>query len=532
MSNFIHGEDRFQICAFPPTLEETVPQDAIVRVIDAFVDTLDLKEYGFEQSQPAYTGRPAYNPSDLLKLYVYGYAKRTRSSRRLVEAAQENTHAMWLMRKLVPCFKTLAAFRSENSPSFKKVFRAFNELCHNLGLFNDTLVGIDGTKIGASNHNSKRRSLENTKKDLKVLDKEIDRYLKDLEDMDSAEMEHETPEKSDGAQSAEGIRAKVKEALAAAKNRKEKLESLKTEMENTGQTQVAYTDPDSRMMRASTGRMDMSYNVEIAVSAMHKLIVDFDPTNDINDRNQLNNMAVRSRDSLQCENLKVTTDTGFFNKLQILFCEMKEGITCYIPTPAQPNGKYFSVRDFQYDQANNCLICPAGKVLNFKNQTMHENKEELIYMGADCPGCALKEKCTSAEYRKVTRWKHQSVIEAMEARCKAEPEIYALRKELVEHPFGTIKAWMDGRQFLTRGLRKVEGEFALTALAYNLKRVVNILGAKKLIDVLKSIINGDFDPDKAPFFQKVVFAFWSVKFFLWAVDKRISRPKVDFRLAC
>jgi transposase len=474
---YVNGSNRNQSLMLPELIDEYVDETNPVRFIDVFVDGLDLLKLGFSHALTYKTGRKPYNPADLLKLYIYGYLNKIRSSRRLEKSTYRNIEVMWLIRKLRPDFKTIADFRKDNKQALKKVCREFIALCKTLDLFGCELIAIDGSKFSAVNHNNKCYTHNKLKHMLKAIDEKIDEYLSILEDEDHKEADVKEV-------SADELQAKID----SLEQRKIELQQIQQEITDSDASQKSLTDPDSRMMTGTQG-VDVSYNIQIVTDAKHKLIVDFEVTNDINDENQLYNMASKAKQTLDTDAIEVTADTGYYNATEIEKCE-RENISCYIPKPSSMRGEgRYSVTDFRYDAEHDCYICPTNQQLTYRFQTKTKNKIQKVYEGVACKGCAYRPKCTSskANNRRIYHWIHEDILERMHQRMLVHPEKVLQRKCLVEHPFGTIKHWMDQSYFLTRGFEKVTAEFSLSVLAYNIKRVLNIIGVKELVKIMRNI---------------------------------------------
>lgn len=473
----IQGADRDQLTLFPEALDDYIAQDNPVRFIDAFVDSLNLQDLGFTHAVPAETGRPPYHPGTLLKLYAYGYLNRIRSSRLLEKEAGRNLELFWLLGKLTPDFKTIADFRKDNRKAIRQVCRAFILLCRDQGLFGGELVAIDGSKFKASNNRARNVTQRQLKRQLKDLDQKIDTYLHDLDERDEAEPD------------APKLTAQeLREKIDALKARRGQLLDLSQEIEDAGQTQISLTDPDSRSMPSGGGQVtDVSYNVQVAVDAKHKLIVDHEVTNEPTDRNLLHPMALRAQESLGVDHLEVVADMGYANGQQVKAC-LESGITAYLPqanTSANTALGLFGKQDFHYNPAQDSYLCPAGEVLSFHFETQEAGRHYRVYSTSACGTCRLKPRCTrNRRNRRITRWVDEAILEDMAERVRAHPEKVRLRKCLVEHPFGTIKRHWNQGFFLTRGLSKVKAEIDLTVLAYNIQRVVKILGVPPLIEAL------------------------------------------------
>ena len=403
---YVKGSNRNQSLMLPELIDEYVDEANPVRFIDVFVNGLDLLKLGFSHASPHKTGRKPYNPADLLKLYIYGYLNKIRSSRRLEKSSYRNIEVMWLMRKLKPDFKTIADFRKDNKQALKKVCREFIMLCKTLDLFGCELIAIDGSKFSAVNHNNKCYTPNKLEHMLKAIDEKIDDYLSILEDEDHNEADVKEL-------TADELQAKID----SLEQRKIELQQIQQEITASDASQQSLTDPDSRMMTGTQG-VDVSYNVQIVTDAKHKLIVDFEVTNDINDENQLFSMASKAKQILDIDAIEVTADTGYYNATEIEQCE-QENISCYIPKPCSTRGKgRYSVTDFRYDAEHDCYIYPTNQQLTYRFQTKTKNKIQKVYEGVACKGCAYRSKCTSskANNRRIYRWIHEDILERMQKR--------------------------------------------------------------------------------------------------------------------
>ena len=488
--NFISGEERNQITLMPDSVEDYVDDNNSVRVIEAYINSLNLMDLGFAKPQPNDTGRPMYNPKDLLKLYVYGYMNRIRSSRRLETETKRNLEVIWLLRKLSPDHKTIARFRCDNTAALKNVFRDFVKLCMNLGLYGKELVAIDGSKFKAVN--SKDRNFGGKKLIDRIarIDVKIDGYLKELEDSDWKE------NAAEGERSAEEIALIITELA----ERKATYENYADELAQTGEAQKSLTDPDSRLMM-SNGKMDICYNVQTAVDAKNKLIVEFDIINNASDNNQITPMAERAKEILEVDALTAAVDAGY-DSIQDIVAGMVQGVDIHVagtnfdicvPVDEAQEQEIITHKDGRcvYFSERNIALCPMGKVLHpgfYKKAKGHG----VFYNYKSCKLCTCK--CTNevrgrryqvpmaeADFSKIYNDKDLYV---KQIRIAPNKEINSLRKSIVEHPFGTIKRNMDAGYCLTKGLESVSGEFALAFLAYNFKRAINILGSKKLIEYM------------------------------------------------
>lgn len=472
------GVDRHQSTLFPEVLDDYIAEGNQVRFIDAYVESLDLLTLGFTHADAASTGRPPYRPADLLKLYIYGYLEGTRSSRRLEQLTKRNVEVIWLLGRLQPDYRTIADFRKNNLTGLERVFTEFTLLCKQMRLFDGALVGIDGSKFSAVNHNSRHYTQKKLKTLLERIEAHIGSYLTMLDTTDQDETSIAPAEVQD-----------LKEKIGQLQKRREDLLVLQEELTTSGASQMACTDPDSRMMRASTGRADMSYNVQIAVDAKHSLIVTYDVLSDVNDRNALFPMAQAAKGVLEADRLTVTADMGYFNEVGIAQCE-DASMICHVAVPPQPNGKQFAKAAFVYDATADAYTCPAGSAVTYVRTMRSEGKQMRVYEGTQCSSCPLRSQCTrsAAGNRQVTRWEREELIEEMRERMRREPAVFAQRKCLVEHPFGTLKRAMHHGYFLMKGREKVRTEMALSALTYNMKRVLAIVGMTRLIEAIRSRI--------------------------------------------
>ena len=472
--SYIEGESREQRVLFPEVLDDYISEENLVRFIDAFVDGLEMEELGFDRTAPKETGRPPYDPRDLLKLYIYGYLNRVRTGRTLERECQRNVELMWLMRKLRPDFKTITDFRKDNRKAFRGVFRQFVLLCKGLGLVGGELVAVDGSKFKAVNSGQRNFSQNKLEQRLKKIDEKVERYL---DEMDRGDEEGKDTEIS---------AAELKQKIEKLKERKGRYEELLKELGASGQSQVSLTDPESRAM-ALTPRGEVSYNVQTAVDQKHHLIVEQDVTNEGLDNHQLFTMAQKTKQMLGQDELQVVADMGYYNHEELKRCE-EAGIKTYVSKPLVSKNTargLFGKEKFVYEADGDCYRCPAKERLDFRFETQEGDKKFRYYWTQACPGCALKAQCTTdPRFHRIKRWEHEAVLERIEQRVNANTVILKLRKQLVEHPFGTIKFWNDQRHFLMRGLEKVKAEFSLSTLAYDIKRALNIVGVRGLIAAL------------------------------------------------
>jgi transposase len=477
MSGFIEGEDRHQATLFPESLDEYIGEDSAVRVIDVFVDDLDISGLGFK-SEPNDTGRPAYHPTTMLKIYVYGYLNRVQSSRRLEREAQRNVELMWLSGRLAPDFKTIANFRKDNGEAIRLVCREFVMLCRKLNLFADAFVAIDGSKFKAVNNRDRNFTKAKLKRRLQQIDESIERYLGQMASADRQE-----------AEVAKEKTQRLEDKIKALKKEMARLKKLEVRMLQAPEQQISLTDPDARSMATSgRGTGMVGYNVQTAVDAKHHLIVAHEVTNVGHDRTQLFNMAKQAKEVLGTDELDAVADRGYFKGEEILACD-EAGITTYLPKP-QTSGSackgLFSKRDFIYKPEDDEYQCPAGERLIWRFATEEKGLKIHKYWSSACPRCPIRSQCTTSAYRRVARWEHEAVLEAVEQRLDKEPERMRVRRQTSEHPFGTIKAWMGSTHFQMRTLERVSTEMSLHVLAYNLRRLITMFGVQPLIAAMRA----------------------------------------------
>jgi transposase len=476
MSGFIEGESRSQATLFPERIDDYVAEENAVRVVDVFVDELDLSGLGFK-TLPEATGRPAYHPAMMLKLYIYGYLNRIQSSRRLEREAGRNVELMWLLGRLAPDFKTIAEFRKNNGQAIRLVCREFVMLCRKLNLFSDAFVAIDGSKFRAVNNRNRNFSKAKIKKRLEQIDDSIARYLGEIASADRRE--------------GEAIKTKtdrLENKIAALKEEIQTLKKLEVQMLESPDQQLSQTDPDARAMTtAGRGKAIVGYNVQTAVDTKHHLIVAHEVTNVGSDRSQLANMARQAKEAIDCEELTVVADRGYFNGEEILACD-NAGITAYVPKTQTSNNQargLFGRGDFIYQPEEDEYECPAGQRLIYRYTDEDKGKVIRRYWSSACPRCPLKPKCTTGRERRMGRWEHEAVLEAMEDRVDRKPDCMRIRGSTVEHPFGTIKSWLGPTHFLMKGLEHVSTEMSLHVLSYNFKRMLQIMGVGPLMAAIR-----------------------------------------------
>jgi transposase len=480
MGRFVEGADRSQLSFLPECLDDWVDEDNPAHVIEAFVEALDLAALGFAGAIAKATGRPSYHPAVLLKLYIYGYLNRVQSSRRLEREAGRNVELMWLLGRLVPDHKTIADFRKENGAAIRQACSRFVALCRNMGLLAGGTVVVDGSKFKAVNNRDRNFTHAKMARRVAQIEGSIARYLHQLDSADRQEPDEAIATKT----------ARLKEKVARLKQEMGRLAALDGLMRRSPEQQISLTDPDARSM-ATSGRGSgvVGYNVQVAVETDHHLIITHEVTNIGNDRAQLAPMARAAKETLGAERLNVIADRGYFDSDQIKDC-VEAGVTVTLPKPqtsgAKADGR-FGKQDFAYLPEHDAYRCPAGAILPYHYSNVENGMELRRYWStAACGSCQIKRQCTPSKERRVTRWVHEHLVEAVQKRLDANPDAMRVRRETVEHPFGTIKARMGATHFLMKRLPNVAAEMALHVLAYNLTRVMNVIGQRGLIAAIRA----------------------------------------------
>ncbi len=471
------GENRQQISLLPEAIDDYVGENSVVRFIDGFVDSLNLRALGFTRTSTAETGAPAYSAACLLKLYLYGYLHQHRSSRQLERQARVNIELIWLMEKLTPVYKTIADFRKDNGKAIGAAVGEFRSFCRELGLYGQQLVAIDGSFFKASNGQDKVLSEKRLRQEAANLEREVEKYLEEMDRLDA--------EESDEVElTAEELEEKIRIM-------KERLKEKESQRESLSESDEAYrclSDGDARLLCKGGGTV-IGYNVQIAVDDKHHLIAGYDVTNDGNDAQQLGRMALQARDNMAVDSLEVVADSGYHTRAELKKCADAQ-ITAYVAfrdtSSSKAQGR-FGKQDFVYDEAEDIYRCPAGETL--KRVGQRKSSAGLLlhtYRAKSCRECAIRDRCIKPETRtkQLDRWEHEQLVEENAVRLKANPAMMSRRKGLAEHPFGTFKRWSGQEHFLTRGMANVGTEMSLSVLAYNLKRAVQVKGVKALIQAL------------------------------------------------
>jgi len=490
MSNiYKEGINRKQQIFFPPSIDEYVSEDNQARAIEDYVELLDTAKLGFTNaSLNSADGQPAYHPKLLLKIYIYGYLNKIRSSRKLEQEISRNIEMMWLCSGLKPRYKTIANFRKDNAAPLKKVFREFVLLCKELTLIEGELVAVDGAFLRANASKNQLITKKTVVKDLEKIDNKIEEYLQALSFSDKEE-------KRDRA-----LAPLPANNLPKMKKRKERLDKDLALLEEMGVTQYNRTDPDAKLMVKPAHNL-MAFNVQIAVDKKYKFIVATDVSSEGNDTRQLYSMATQCKEILCQDKLNIVADTGYYSAIEIKACK-DENITPFIPS-AKPKktqkekGKFMQ-DEFHYDQDNDIYICPNNQEIQRASFTQKRgDKTNLVYRGtsAMCNACQLRDKCLPEKtaQKSIYRWEHQETIDQhiQLMQTKQAKEAIEQRGALAEHPFGTTKQTLGWSHFLVRGKEKVSGENALVMFTYNFKRLLNLIGVDLFRKLIIAVKEGD-----------------------------------------
>lgn len=479
---YIEGIHRKRRICFPEYIDEYITENNAVRVIDAFVDSLNLTDLGFKNAEDINTGRPGYNPADMLKLYLYGYMNRITTSRRLEAEAGRNIELMWLLRKLKPDNRTISEFRRQNKEAIQKVFRQLVTLCKDWDLFGMEVVAVDGSKFRACNSKKNNFNEKSLDRKIKYIDEKLEEYMSELDQNDESEKGSRVPDK-------EEIKKRVKELRV----RKETYQKYQEELKEKGINEISTTDPDARLMAVNNNGVDVCYNVQTVVDNKNKLVVDYNVINNPTDHGQLGEMAGRAKKIFEVDSIKALGDKGYYNADDLKACEV-EGIITYVAKQVFSNAtgerKFYSDK-FVYNKEKNVYICPAGYELSCTIKRVTEKTKRLNYKNIKaCSGCEYKNLCTKSEDgRVIARTVDQDFLDTVDQRTSENKELYKTRQMIVEHPFGTIKRGWGLSYFLTRGTESVKTEVSLAFLAYNTKRVINILGVKEILKRLRGLIH-------------------------------------------
>ena len=516
MSNiYKKGENRKQQLLFPPSIDEYVSEDNSVRAIEDYVELLDMVKLGFTNSAlSSEDGRPAYHPKVLLKIYIYGYLNKIRSSRKLEQEITKNVEMMWLCSGLKPSYKTISNFRKDNSKALKQVFREFTLLCKELDLITGELVAVDGAFLRANASKNQLVMKKSVVKDLKIINKKIDDYLVKMEFADKEEKREKD------------LKPLPTNSFPKIVERKEKLDKDLALLEKMGLTQYNRTDPDAKVMVKPAHNL-MAYNVQIAVDSKFKFIIATDISSIGQDTNQLYNMSNKSKEILKQDSLNVVVDKGYYNTNDIKEC-IDNNINPYVSIPKykqSTKNKLFSADRFVYDDKEDCYICPNNQTLTKASFTQKKKKKiNFVYRGTSsmCKACPLRDNCLPKKTatKSVYRWEHQEQLNQYHEKMKTDKAKALIKKRgsIVEHPFGTIKQHLGWSHFLVRGTEKVSGENALIMFSYNFRRLLNLIGIALFRKLIIAIKEGNIQEIKAE-----IEAYILLFLFIWSYFTKSSK---------
>ena len=486
---FIQGHHRQQ--TYFATLEDQVSADNPVRLIDAFIDKLDLQQLGFTKTEHNSEGRPSYAPEVLLKLYLYGYLNKIRSSRKLEKESRRNIELQWLLQNLHPNYHTIADFRKLHAHALQSMFRLYVQFLDEAGLLGKTTIAVDGSKFKAVNSKKNNYSQKKIDKHQQFIKDKTEKYLAELDELDKQEQ-------TNGKEALEIKREKIKQGLEKLKERTIKYDSLQQQLNSTTDKQISTTDADSRSIIIVKNIVEVAYNVQNAVDDKHNLIVQTQATNS-NDGKALHKAATQAKHNLQlqcADTLMVLADKGYHTGAELQQCHQENMIT-HVAYKEQPCVKHiateFLSESFAYDKATDSYICPAGATLTSLG-TWHNKKGEAnetsyrfkTYRTNACKTCPLKSQCTKLPKRIIHRSEYQEAVDINDNNIKQNPHYYKRRQAIVEHPFGTIKRHFGFTHTLLKGLQKVNGEMNLIMFCYNFLRTKNIMGFDKMLAAIKN----------------------------------------------
>ena len=480
---YIQGYNRKQLVLFPTSLDDIIEQDNDVRFIDLFVESLDIRGMGFKVDHIE-NGRPAYHPQDLLKLYIYGYLNSIRSSRKLEKSTKINTEVMWLLKGLDPDHNTISNFRRDNPKAIKKVFRATVEIAKNFELIGGKLIAGDSTKLRAQNSKKNNFNKKKIDRHLAYIENKLEEYDKQLQVADN--------DKDNKDEKREENIEKIKGEIEKQNKRKANYEQLEKQLEETGQTQISTSDPESRQMIIRNQIIEVAYNIQTTVDAKNNIPIDFKTTN-TNDSKAMGPMLRRAKTILKTNDFTALYDKGYHTGSEFEIAD-KLGINVLVAVPrvaVQAPKPTYNTESFAYDKEKDIYICPQGNILTTTGKqykcATHKFKR---YATKACKTCQVKAECTKAGYgRIVQRSEYKGLIESNKKRTEKNKNYYRRRQAIVEHPYGTIKRQWGFSYIMTKKYKKrAEADIGLIFTAYNLRRIMNIIGTDVLKEYLKDLI--------------------------------------------
>lgn len=485
---YIQGNSRHQ--TYFSTLENQVSADNPVRLIDGFVDKLHLQKLGFTKTVHSSEGRPPYAPAVLLKLYLYGYLNKIRSSRKLEKECSRNIELQWLLQNLTPNYHTIADFRKVHAAPLQSMFRLYVQFLGDAGLLGKSTIGIDGSKFKAVNSKKNNYNQKKIDKHRQFIEDKTAKYLQELDELDKEE-------NTNGNDELQIKKEKIAQGLAKLKERTIKYDTLQQQLNDTADKQISTTDRDSRSIIIVKSIVEVAYNTQNAVDDKHNLIVHTQATN-TNDGKALHTAATKAKTNLQLQKedtLMVLADKGYHTGAELQQCQ-QDNIITHVAYKEQPSVKHianeFLAESFEYDKTTDSYTCPAGAILTSLG-TWHNKKGEAsetsyrfkTYRTNACKICSLKNQCTKLPKRIIQRSEYQDAVDVNDNNIKRNPEYYKRRQAICEHPFGTIKRHWGYTHTLLKELQKVNGEMNLIMFCYNFMRTKNILGIEKMLKAIE-----------------------------------------------
>lgn len=477
---FIQGENRDQIYLFPVSLEESIVQDNVVRAVDVFVESLPFKELGFKVDFVE-NGRPAYHPKDLLKLFLYGYLNRTRSSRELEKECKRNIEVMWLLKGLQPDHNTISNFRKDNPDAIKKVFRCTVQIAKHHALIGGTLIAGDSTKLRAQNSKKNNYNEKKVERHIVYIENKLNSFMEDMASADEDDKEQ------------------LNKQFDLQIERLQKYEAIEEQLKESGDTQVSTSDPESRQMIIRNNITEVAYNVQTTVDAEHCLILDYNVTNE-NDSKAMGDMVIRAAEVVGNTEFTALFDKGYHTGSELKTAQ-DLGVETIVAIPDLPASSQapdpaFNISEFRYHPRKDCYRCPTGKLLTTNGRWYNKQqrrKGSVIrvkhYKTSECAECRLRAKCTrNPNGRLIERSEYAQYIEKNRKNAEQKEALYKRRQAIVEHPYGTIKRQWGFSYIMTKkGKQRAGSDVGLMFTAYNLRRLLTILGIHGLLTTLLTV---------------------------------------------
>ena len=506
---YITGQNRQQITLFPISLDDAVAADNEARIIDLFVDSLKLQEFGFKV-EFIENGRPAYRPADLLKLYIYGYLNRIRSSRQLEKECKRNIEVLWLLKCLKPDHNTISNFRRDNPKAIKKVFRETVRIAQYFNLIGGALIAGDSTKLRAQNSKKNNFNQKKIDRHLEYIENKLAEYNKTLAESDGDDKEQ------------------IKKEIKKQELRKEGYKQIEQQLKESGQPQVSTSDPESRQMITRNNITEVAYNVQTTVDAKHYLPIDYKVTN-TNDSKAMGDMLQRAENILGNNDFTALYDKGYHTGSEFQKAD-ELGIEVMVAIPAvaanAPNREY-NVEKFIFDKTTDCYTCPQGEILT-TNGRWHQAETYRFkrYTTTACKTCPAKPECSKAKCGKaIQRSEFQELVDNNKKRIIQNKELYRKRQQIVEHPYGTIKRQWGFNYILTKkGINRASADVGFIMTVYNFRRIINTVGLKTLKEYLETVVS--FNLEKMP---RLKLKLSNLKVLTHQIEKRLRIQHISLK---